>query len=158
MNMMTLCGLIALRALLCNTLVALLVGLSSVFMYVILDGNVEGYVLWGLALGGPVGLLLLSVKPQVAMFVAVIWSIQAWQKSSWRGLLKLLLPTAICGGLFTMFYPQWIGAALGAHRLSGATDVNLWPSLLPVAGGLMIVAVVKLPQEQAGVANTLAPA
>ena len=156
MNVVALSGLIALSARLGKPWVVLLVGVSSVFMYVILDANVEGYVLWGLALGGPVGLLLLSVKPQVAMGVAVIWSIQAWQKSGWRGLLKLLLPTAICGGLFTIFYPQWIGAALGAQRQSGATDVNLWPWLLPVAGGLMIVAVVKLRQEWAALATNLA--
>src|SRR5258708_24612980 len=95
MNLVALSGLIALSIRLGKPWVALMVGVSTVFMYVILDGNVEGYVLWGLALGGPVGLLLLSIKPQVAMLVAVIWSIQAWQKSRWRGVLKLLLPTAI---------------------------------------------------------------
>jgi hypothetical protein len=156
MDLVALSGLIALSIRLRKPWVALMVGVSSIFMYVILDANVDGYVLWGLALGGPVGLLLLSVKPQVAILVAVIWSIQAWQKSRWRGVLKLMLPTAIIGGLFTILYPQWIGAALGANRLPRATTVNLWPWLLPVAGGLMIVAVAKLKQEWAALATNLA--
>jgi len=155
-NLVALTGLIALCVRLGKPRVALLVGVSAVFMYVLLDGNVEGYILWGLALGGPVGLLLLSVKPQAAMLVGVVWSIQAWQKARWRGLLTLLLPTAIVSGLFTIVYPQWIGASLGARHQPQATSVNLWPWLLPVAGGLMIFAVVKLRQAWAALATNLA--
>lgn len=77
MDLVAVSGLIAVCRRLRKPWVALLVGVSAVFVYVLLDANVEGYVLWGLALGGPVGLLLLSVKPQAAIFVAVIWGIRA---------------------------------------------------------------------------------
>jgi hypothetical protein len=68
MNLPAVSGLIALCIRLGKPWVALLVGVSFIFVFALLDGNVEGLVLWGLAIAGPAGLLLLSVKPQVAFW------------------------------------------------------------------------------------------
>jgi hypothetical protein len=156
MNLLAVSGLIALCFRLGKPWVALLVGVSFIFVFALLDGNVEGLVLWGLAIAGPAGLLLLSVKPQVAILVAVIWGIQAWQRSRWRGLLILFAPTFLIAAVFTLIYPQWIVAALGARNQPAATSVNLWPWLLPVAVGCLAYAVVKLRPAWAALATNLA--
>jgi hypothetical protein len=156
MNLVAVSGLIALSLRLRRPGMALLVGASFVFMAVILDANVEGFVLWGLALGGPVGLLLLSIKPQVAGLVGLVWMIQAWDQERWRGVVKLGLPTLLVVLVFTAAYPQWITAALAARDLPTATSVNGWPWLLPAAAAALIWAVVRRRMTWAAIATTWA--
>ena len=156
MNLVAITGLIALSRRLRQPRVALLAGMSFIFVVVLLDANIEGYVLWGLALGGPLGLLLLSLKPQVAMLVGVLWAVQAWRAARWKGVLVLVLPTALVAALFTLAYPHWLTASLAARHLPTATAVNLWPWLVPVAVVALAAAIKRARPAWAAIATALA--
>jgi hypothetical protein len=55
-----------------GVLVAVIACVSIPFLTLVALGNVDGFVIWGLVLGGPAGFFLLSVKPQVASLVGLV--------------------------------------------------------------------------------------
>lgn len=99
-------------------------------------GSVDGFSIWGLVIGGPVGIFLLSIKPQVAGLVGLLWSIDAYRAGGWTAVTRLLAPTAVIALVFTALYPHWIATALSARGFPGAASANLFPWLLPL--GLML--------------------
>jgi len=135
-------GMVALCIKLKHPWIALLVACSLPMLEVIWNGTVEGFVLWGLVIGGPIGLLLISIKPQVAGLVALVWVCRAWKESGWRGVARLVSPTAAVAAISTILYPQWIGAMFGAHQsaFQGNFLVNLFPWLVLPALGLLALA------------------
>jgi hypothetical protein len=133
MALISLTGLCALAYKLRRPWLIPLVGLSYVMLEGMANGTVDGLALWGLALGGPVGFFLLSVKPQVASLVGVVWMWQAYQQDAWRGVLKLAGPTTAVGIVFTALYPQWVRIFFAVHERVASSSYNLWPWLIPVA-------------------------
>jgi hypothetical protein len=120
--------------------VALLIIASMPVLVGIADGQVDGIVLWGLALGGPFGFLLLSVKPQVASLVAIVWVMKEYKKGGWKAVAKLVGPTAVIAIASTIMYPQWVSSMMSANNQMGAIRINLWPYLIPVGVGLLLLA------------------
>jgi hypothetical protein len=135
-------------------LVLLLIG-SYVFVAQMLDSNIDGFVLWGLAIGGPVGFFLLTLKPQVAGFVAVLWTWQAWRAGGWRAVAKLVGPSAAIALVFAIAYPSWL-PAMRALNQQATAPANLWPWLLPVAAVALAWGLRRDRPAGAAVATTLA--
>lgn len=153
MGLVAFTGLGALAFRLHKPWLILLVGLSFVFVSVVVDSNVDGFVLWGLALGGPVGLFLLSTKPQVASLVALVWLWQAWQTGRWRGVLKLTGPTLLIAAVFTVWFPHWPLALVTAHARADSGNANLWPWLVAPALGLLAWALRRKRESPAALAS-----
>jgi hypothetical protein len=135
-----------------------LVALSYPFLYLLFTSNADGFVLWGLALGGPVGLFFLSIKPQVAGLVGALWAWQAYKDKGWRGVAWLVAPTAIIAGLMTLLYPQWVHAMFGATQQAEGGTLNLWPWLVPAGLAALAQAFrTKRPSLAALATNLLTP-
>ena len=133
--------------------------LPVVMSYPMIDqyyhGSVDGFVIWGLVLGGPVGLFLLSTKPQVAGLVGLLWAIEAYREGGWKSVARLLAPTAILAVVSTLLYPQWITTALSARGFPGAASANLFPWLAPLGLVLAVQAVRRRREDWAILATNL---
>src|SRR5260221_5885087 len=137
MGIVAITGLVALCVRLRRPWVALLVAGSIPMLSTIYWGNVEGFCLWGLAVGGPIGFFLLTVKPQVAGLVGLVWIWEAYQKERLLGVAKLVGPTAAIAVVSTFAYPQWIPAMLESQAQVNGGAVNAWPWLVPL--GLLLL-------------------
>ena len=158
MGIMAVTGLVALCVRLKKPWVALLVAGSIPMLATVFWANVEGLCLWGLALGGPLGFFLLSIKPQVASLVGLVWMWEAYQKERWRGVLKLVGPTVAVAVVFTLIYPQSIPAVLAARREAGTYPINFWPWLALPGAALLYWAIKKRRESWASVSTiTIAP-
>jgi hypothetical protein len=131
MAFITLTGLMALCARLKKPRLVFLLILSYPFLALMVNWNVDGFVLWGLAIGGPLGFFFLSVKPQVASLVGLVWIYQTYKQDGWMGVFRLVSPTILVAILFTIRYPQWIAALFAAPSLGPVLPrLNLWPWLI----------------------------
>ncbi len=155
LNAFTMAGLFALCAKHGKPWLTLVLALSYPLADLIHQTNVDGFVIWGLVIGGPVGIFLLSTKPQVAGLVGLIWSMDAYRQGGWRAVARLLGPTAVIGLVFTAIYPQWLGAALAATGVKGAAGSNFWPWLIPVGLWAAVAALRKRREDLAVLATNL---
>jgi hypothetical protein len=134
LGVITLTGLVALCRRGGHTWLALPLAVSFPMATLLWHGQVDGVALWGLTLGGPVGLLLLSAKPQVAGLVGAVWLVRAWRSGRWRAVLTLLAPTAIVAAVFILLYPSWLRGVAQAAGWAHTTNGFPWLAPLGVAG------------------------
>src|SRR5579859_63026 len=155
MGIVAITGLVALCVRLKRPWAALIVAGSIPMLSTIYWANVEGFCLWGLAIGGPIGFFLLSVKPQVAGLVGLVWAWEAYQKERWMGVAKLVGPTAAIAVVSTFIYPQWITAMVESQSQVNSGAVNAWPWLVPLGLLLLYVALKLKRQSWAGLSTTM---
>ncbi|MBI3361887.1 MAG: hypothetical protein HY023_12340, partial [Chloroflexi bacterium] len=117
--------------------------------------NVDGFALWGLALGGPVGLFLLSIKPQVAGLVGLVWVAQAWREGGWRKVLILTAPTLVIAVIFTLVYPHWLSVILAVPARPGGNESTGFPWYVPLGLALLVFAVRRNRNEWAALATMM---
>ncbi|MHC1783865.1 MAG: hypothetical protein AB9891_14120 [Anaerolineaceae bacterium] len=125
------------------------------FLSLMVMGNLDGLVLWGLTIGGPIGLILLMIKPQAAFLVGIIWAIKAWKKGGLKDLTILLAPLAVLTVISIIVYPQWPGNILWFSSRTNYLSTNAFPWLVPIGIGLFIAAVRNQREDWAAVATLL---
>ena len=131
------------------------IALSFPFLSLLVFGNIDGLSLWGLAIGGPIGLILLSTKPQVACLVAIVWIKQAWQLGRGKAVLKLTAPLIILAAVMIYMYPAYISKTfLYAARTDGIFT-NGYPWFIPVGITALVAAFRHERQDLAAVAALL---
>lgn len=115
--------------------------------------SVDGLSLLGLALGGPLGLILLLTKPQIAGLVGAVWAVKAWQAGGWRPVAWLVLPAAIVAALSAWWYPHWLPTMLTAaswgHRTNG------FPWYFPFGVAVLVMALRQKREDWAALANLM---
>lgn len=153
-NLLSLTGLVALCHKAGRAWLALPLVLSFPMVVLLWHAQVDGFVLWGLALGGPFGFLLLSLKPQAGAGLALVWVWRTWQTEGLRGVLRLVWPTAVLAALFTALYPNWLGVMASASQLERAGAVNGFPWLIPL-GVLLLVRAVRAQRDELAAAGTV---
>lgn len=99
-------------------------------------GNVEWIAILGLVIPGPIGLLLMMVKPQMTVAVILFRVFESWQSSGWHSVMRLcFIPVIITLVSFILFgfYP--------AKMLSyqPTLGLSLFPWSVPVGIYLLIV-------------------
>jgi hypothetical protein len=123
---------------------ALPLAVSFPMMTLLYHGQVDGISLWGLVVGGPVGLVLLAAKPQVAAFVGLIWLIKAWREGKWLAALRLVWPTLIVIGASAWLYPNWVRGMMAASQWAHTTNGFPWSIAL---GAAVLVAAIRQQRE-----------
>ncbi|MEO1665979.1 MAG: hypothetical protein AAFU54_15180 [Chloroflexota bacterium] len=106
-----------------------IVGTSFPFIALTVYANID-WVAWiGIVLGGSVGAVLNSAKPQVGVF-----SILADLKNAetWRKRAIMLAPAAVIALISTIIYPEWISAMFGQLDIGPERNATLFPWLLPL--------------------------
>lgn len=116
-------------------LAMVLVLLSPPFLHCLLNGNLEWLTCLGFVLPPPIGLFFIAVKPQLGFVVGIFWVVEAWRKSSWKGVWQLVWPFGL--GLLLSFaiFGLW------PLRFSGQADMwqnaSFFPEFVPL--GLILV-------------------
>lgn len=131
------------------------VAVSFPFIAMLVFGNIDGLSLWGLALGGPLGLILLSTKPQVASLVGLIWLKQAWQRERWQGVVRLVAPLAVLAAVMISLYPNYIRNTLFFSTRTDGVFVNGFPWFIPAGIAALVAAFRHEREDLATVATVL---
>ncbi|MHC1783866.1 MAG: hypothetical protein AB9891_14125 [Anaerolineaceae bacterium] len=129
--------------------------LSYPFLVLLSNSNLEGLLLWGLTIGGPVGLILLTAKPQAALLVGIIWAIKTWKKGGLKSLAILVGPLIILTVLSIIIYPEWPRNLLIFSNRNDGDLANGFPWLVPLGIGLFVGAVRNEREDWAAVATLL---
>jgi hypothetical protein len=154
-NLINITGLLALGYKHNRQWLTLPLALSFPFIALLLWGNVDGLGLWGLALGGPIGLIFLSVKPQLASLVAILWVKKAWEQGGYKAVIQLTAPLLVLGVIMTIMYPTWIERMMVLSDRSERFFANGFPWLIPAGIGMLIAAWRSDREDLAAIATVL---
>lgn len=131
------------------------VAISFPFMSLLVFGNIEGLILWGLVLGGPLGLILISTKPQVACLVGIVWIKKAWDRGKYIAVAKLITPLILVATYMMWKYPGYISQMLVYSRRMDGIFTNGYPWLIPAGIAMLMAAYTHEREEWAAVASLL---
>jgi hypothetical protein len=107
-----------------------LVFLSPPFIMMVFYGGFDWLPLSGLLLPPAIGLVAMSVKPQVGITAALTWLQQA---PTWRARIKIVLPAVVIAGLALIIWPGWPTWLLADVGLTSYWfNYSIWPwGLIP---------------------------
>jgi len=114
---------------------AAIVGLHS--------GNIDWLVMLGFVLPPSIGLLLVMIKPQVGIAVAIYWLFISWQEGKVVKFIKTFSPVLVVYFLSFVVYGFWLNKAnslVQGNSVRGYMDMNLWPMSIPIGLVLLVVA------------------
>lgn len=109
-----------------------IVGLSWPFISMSVYAGPDWVAWLGIAIGGPVGLLLNSAKPQVGIFSVVAEWGTLYRERNWRELVRMFMPVAIIGGALTLLYPMWIPLMFSQGDIAASRNIAPFPWLVPL--------------------------
>jgi hypothetical protein len=109
----------------------------------ITEGNIDWLVLSGVLLPPQFGLLLVLIKPQVGVAVAMFWVWEAWESQKIKGLIKLFTPLIIVTVISFLIFPHWIDDIRISMQIHKSDPVNsIWPVSIP-AGFYLLYRMIK---------------
>jgi hypothetical protein len=116
---------------------------SPPVVHCIVNANIEWLPLLGFALPPRLGLLLVTIKPQTGVAVAVFWLVEGWRKGGWREIVSVSWPLAtvfvvsvVAFGWWPLQLPQVLG-------VGASFNSSLWPFSIPVGLTLLVTAIQK---------------
>jgi hypothetical protein len=110
-------------------LIPLIFGTSFPFIALSVYGNYDWVVLLGLMIGGPVGVVLQTMKPQAGG----LGFVSELRGKSIRELIVFFLPVTVLAILGTILFPMWIGQMFGVTPLNAERNISLFPYSIPFA-------------------------
>lgn len=115
--------------------------LSPPVLHCLLQGNIDWMVLVGLVLPPRIGLLLITIKPQMGSVVALFWLIEAYREGGWREIIRVFWPVTAALGISFLIYGLW---PLHFEReLTHWWNASLWPASIPIGLGLLVASLRK---------------
>jgi hypothetical protein len=96
----------------------------------LLAANLDAVVLLGVFLPPVWGLLLLMIKPQIGVGVAVYYLIVAWRESKVAGILRTFTPVVLAYIIGGILFPIWIDRMI--HKPSNVWNRSLFPYGIPL--------------------------
>jgi hypothetical protein len=139
-NLINLGGLVALCRKAGRLWMAAPLVLSFPMLVLLWHAQLDGFILWGVVFGGPLGFLFLSFKPHVGGGIALIWLWRAWQMEGAWGVVRLVWPTVALAIGFTALYPNWLEAMASATTQNDSGAVGGFPWLIPMGVFLLVAA------------------
>jgi hypothetical protein len=112
--------------------------LSPPVLHCLVNGNVDWMPLLGFALPNWLGLLLVFIKPQMGLGIAIYWCVQAWRKGGLKRLVHLLWPVTAAYLVSVIVVGAW--PLRWEHNLSEWWNASLWPMSIPVGMALLVAA------------------
>ena len=114
---------------------------SPMFIAALINPNFDWLILLGFTLVPVWGIFLVMIKPQIGLMLVVYWTIEAWRKERWHGVISLLAPVILLYLFTFVLYGFWPLHMLEATK--GTTNSSLWPWSLFVGVPAMIYGVWK---------------
>jgi len=139
-NIGFLCYLFILYRLKIRPWIALIFLLFPTTLLVLATNNIDWLIMLGFLLPPQIGLFLVLIKPQVGIAMAIYWLIVSPNK------IKTFLPITLAYLISFAIYGFWISKpAMMADKTGyhGSFDISLFPYLVPLGLGLLIVSIHK---------------
>lgn len=127
--------------------------LSPPVLYSLLLGNNDWLSLLGLLLPPRWGLLLLIIKPQLGIGVIVLWIARAYREDGWRGIWRLVEPTAWALMLSFALYGPW--PLSWADLLQSPLNLSIGPFFRGLGVALLYISICKDSESRALFATPL---
>lgn len=109
--------------------------ISSAFLLLAFQGQIDGFIILGYILPKPIGLFLLLGKPQIGLGVAIFWFFEVFRDKGIRGILWTFLPVCLAYLLsFVVFGPYLF---MGQSVVGEYWDYSIWPVSIPI--GLLLL-------------------
>ncbi len=105
--------------------------LSPTVIGSLLAGNLDVLILLGIFLPPVWGLLVLMIKPQIGLGVAIFYAFIYIRARQWRELLTTFVPVGLAFGVSALLFPDWL--ALLLHMPANPWNRTLFPYGIPVA-------------------------
>lgn len=113
--------------------------LSPPILHSLLNGNVDSLVILGFTLPPPIGLLFLSIKPQIGGGVAIFWLVEAWREGKWGKVIQTFWPVSLIWlasfALFGLWPLRW------QSEVGQWWNASAWPLSIPVGLVLLVMAI-----------------
>lgn len=106
-----------------------IVGTSFPFIALTVYANVDWVAWLGIIMGGSVGAVLNTTKPQVGMF-SILADLS--ERKAWRQRVLMLLPVTIIAIVSTFIFPMWIATMFGTTEIAPERNATLFPWLVPL--------------------------
>jgi hypothetical protein len=103
---------------------------SCPMVFTLLSGQLEWQVILGLVLPHPVGLLLLTAKPQIGAFVGLLWVIEAYQEGKIGAVVRLIWPLSLVFVISLVLFGFWPRYMLTAPQVG--FNLSPFPWLVPL--------------------------
>jgi hypothetical protein len=106
----------------------------------ILFGQIDGFILLGLFMPRPLGLIFLGAKPQLGAAVALFWAIEAWRSGGWKKTARLIAPVAVVYLVSFAIFGLWPLNLDLANLIATEHNTSLWPGSLMIGLPLLVYA------------------
>lgn len=125
----------------CSPVGILALLLSAPVFNCIQTGNIEWIPLLGAFLPAPLGLVLLSMKPQSTLAIMAFIAVGVVQKQGMKKLVLAATPTLLLTLLSWAVFGPWFLRIGGAFDAAGVFVLSVWPYGLPVGLFLLYLAI-----------------
>lgn len=112
--------------------------LSLPVMFGLYNGNIDWLAMLGFIMPPPIGMLFVTIKPQIGMAVVIFWLFEAWQQNRWWGVTKTILPTIVVVLISFLVWGFWPLEMLNARADNDAFNTLVWPWSIPLGIFLLI--------------------
>lgn len=106
----------------------IMLAISFPAFFLILYGQIDGLVLSGLLLPQWLGVVLLSTKPQIGLWVIVFYFYEKILAKEWRKVLTLFFPLVACFTISFLMYGQWMTSDNMSTVINFGHNSSLWPT------------------------------
>ncbi len=118
----------------------LMLVLSPFMFYTVYFDNIDWLILWGFILPAPMGLLLVMLKPQAGIAVALYWAYAAWHDGGWRKLVVLFSPLVGALAMNFAIFGNWLRPT-SDHLTNGPYNQSVFPWSVPIGVLLLFLAI-----------------
>lgn len=106
----------------------------------IVTGNIDWLVLLGAVLPPYIGLIFLSMKPQMTSLLAAYLVWETWHDGGLKQVLKTIWPVTVVILLSLVVYGLWPLRSGEVFDPAGALNIGIWPKGIPIALTLFVIA------------------
>jgi hypothetical protein len=96
----------------------------------LLSGNLDAFVYLGMLLPPSWGLMVLMIKPQVGVGVALYYAVESWRQSRFAGLLRTFSLVAVAYLVSALIFPIWVERMIG--KPENPWNRSLFPYAVPI--------------------------
>jgi hypothetical protein len=104
----------------------------------VLFGQIDAFILLGLFLPRPLGLIFLLAKPQLGAAIALFWMVEAWREGGLKKLALTFAPVALVYLISFAIFGLWPLSLNLANLIATQHNTSLWPGSIMIGLPLLI--------------------
>lgn len=101
-------------------------------------GNLNGFALLGLILPPWIGIIFLTIKPQLGIAVGLYWLVEAWRKGGFWQVIRTFAPLGILVSLALIRFGFW--PARQYVPTDHSVNLSFWPWMIPLGFWILLQA------------------